>query len=357
MLTRWLLGWATIIVPSVVTAATWTPEDVRQFIVVPTDGQALTWQALPEPANKTLKYVIRDYWDQQVADSVAEVIDGGLVRIPFARPPGYYEVEFPDSGQRFGVISSPPPAEPRDPFFSIDAAMSWLVKEDALRESLVQVLRRTGIVMARERLSWAQINPARDRWEWDGSARYDKLRQCYATHDVELLEMFHDAPAWPGRIEKYPDDLVATAHAWQEISRRWHKRWEALEVWNEPDIFFGGNLPADQYVPLVKALAWVQQAAHTGTPIVGGVFAHDNAKFLDCAAANGMLDCIQVASFHTYGRALGMAELIGRYRQWLSAARSPRSAAVDYRMRPALETRAGPAAGPRRCREARWISR
>jgi len=114
--------------------------------------------------------------------------------------------------------------------------------------------------------------------------------------------MFHDAPAWLGHVAKYPDNLVATAQAWQEISRHWHEHgvFGSLErtrhlLWRQP--------AADQYVPLVKTLAWVQQRAPSGMPLVGGVLAHDNPKFMDCAAANGLLECVPVASFHTYGQA------------------------------------------------------
>jgi hypothetical protein len=50
---------------------------------------------------------------------------------------------------------------------------------------------------------------------------------------------------------------------------------------------------------------------------VGGVLAHDNSEFLACAARNGLLDCLDVVSFHTYGRALEMERLVTHYRQWL----------------------------------------
>jgi hypothetical protein len=54
-------------------------------------------------------------------------------------------------------------------------------------------------------------------------------------------------------------------------------------------------------------------------PLVGGVFAHCNHTFLETAADNGMLDCVDAVSFHTYGQAPQMAALIGDYRTWLRA--------------------------------------
>ena len=47
--------------------------------------------------------------------------------------------------------------------------------------------------------------------------------------------------------------------------------------------------------------------------------AHYHRPFLDTAAECGMLDCVDVASFHTYDRAARMQELVGKYRDWLAA--------------------------------------
>jgi hypothetical protein len=120
-----------------------------------------------------------------------------------------------------------------------------------------------------------------------------------------------------GRVGKYPDDLVAAAKAWREITARWKDYCSALEVWNEPDIFFGDNLPADQYVALVKAVSF-GAAADGGPLMVGGVVAHHNREFLSNAARNGLLDCAAVFSFHTYGRAEEMESLVADYRTWLA---------------------------------------
>jgi hypothetical protein len=123
-------------------------------------------------------------------------------------------------------------------------------------------------------------------------------------------------------VGKYPEDLLATARAWRQIAGRWQATWGALEVWNEPDISFGGLLPADQYVPLAKTLAYVRAQAGPSPvawPLVGGVFATYNRRYLDASAANGLLECVDAISFHTYDRALRMESLVTGYREWLAA--------------------------------------
>ena len=100
-------------------------------------------------------------------------------------------------------------------------------------------------------------------------------------------------------------------------AERWQSTWGAIEVWNEPDIFFGDNLPGDQYAALVKTTAYAADQAGFARPVVGGVVAHFHEAFLNSCHANGMLDAIDVLSFHTYARAPEVEELVRKYRTWL----------------------------------------
>jgi hypothetical protein len=300
-------------------AATLKPEDVDGFAVVVNQDSVLRWSVesgeLPEP----IDYTIRDYWGRPVACGRTKAAAGNSVEADVRLAQGFYEIELPATNQQFGVASLPAYAGRRDPFFCVDSALSWLVRDQEVREGLIKILRRSGVAMSRERLAWSQINPAEGKWHWETSARYDTIRRLYAQQQVGLLEMFHDAPGWAGRVGTYPQDLVATAQAWRQVVARWHSTWAGLEVWNEPDIFFWANLSADQYVPLAKMLAYVFDQERIGLPLVGGVFAHCNRTYLRNAAENGLLDCVDAVSFHTYGRALEMEALIGDYRGWLGA--------------------------------------
>ncbi len=318
MLLRTLLAAALLLGAGVVDAATLTPIHAERFFVTPGEPAVLRWQvegALEGP----VEAIIRDYCDRPVAAVPAEVTPEGTLELSLQLPAGFYDIELPAVAQRFGVMSLAAYEGRRDPFFSIDAAMSWLVGSDRVREGLVKVLNRTGVAMSRERLNWGQISPAEGQWDWDSPLHYETLRRTYAEHGVEVLEMFHGTTRWAGHVGKYPEDLVGTMRAWGQIGRRWRPTWTAMEVWNEPDIFFGGNLPADQYVPLVKTFAYAFDRAEVDVPLVGGVFAHFLPPYLDNAARNGLLENVDVASFHTYGRAPGMEDLIGKYRSWLEA--------------------------------------
>ena len=312
-----LLAAAALLIALPAGAAALKPLDVAGFHVEPNEAGTLRWRVEGETPAGPLRYELKDYAGSPAGAGEMKVGDGSaeaVVRLS----QGYYDLEVPATKQRFGVLSLPAWEDKPGGFFCIDSAMSWLVREDSVREGLIKVLRRSGIAMSRERLGWGAVQPAADKWDWQAQGRYDGLRQTCARHRVALLEMFHDAPAWMGRVGKYPDDLVAAARAWEAIAGKWHATWGALEVWNEPDIFFGANLPADQYVPVVKAVAYALHRAKVDTPLIGPVVAHYNRPWLDSAARNGLLDLVGAVSFHTYGRAEQMEALVGQYRDWLA---------------------------------------
>lgn len=317
MTTRALLWWLCLAaLAGSTTAAEYKPLAVEQFFVVPGETSLLKWHAEGEAAG-TEDYTIRDYWGQAI-DSGKALRRKGMIEVSLRLPAGFHELEFTAGRQTFGIAAIAPHNGARDPFFAIDSAASWLVHEDALRRGLVRILARSGIGMSRERVSWGQINPGPGDWQWESGRRYELLRKDCRAAGIAALEMFHDAPRWLGHVGKYPDDLVKTAAAWKSIDRRWRSTWGGLEIWNEPDISFGDFLPADQYAALVETLAWAVPAT-AEMPRVAGVFAHYHRPYLDTLARSGALDRVEVASFHTYGRALEMESLVEKYRDWLRA--------------------------------------
>jgi hypothetical protein len=200
--------------------------------------------------------------------------------------------------------------------------MTWLVRDPNERSSLVKVLRRVGIDMSRERMSWGGLEPQSGKFDWENGGM-ETLRREYARCGVKMLEMFHDAPAWTGAVKgnPYPKDLPAAFRSWSAIAARWSNTWAALEVWNEPDIFFGGDAPADQYIPLVKTIAYALDQGGAKTPLVGGVFTDGCPPvFRQGCADNGLLDHCDAISFHNYRSATSIEPLVAVHRAWLKSA-------------------------------------
>ena len=321
----------------VVGVATWTPINVTQFWVEPNEPAVFKFESESDALSGA--YVVKTT-DGEIFCEGTGTRDGKTLTVEATLPQGFWEIEFPETGQSFGVASIPPfwadPTQPenrkagqtagsgqggeriRDPFFGIDAATTWLVGSDAARDDLLFNARRMGIATYRERTSWGRIEPTPGQIDFNADRRADFVRQTAKKYDVPVLELIHDAPGWAGRVGAvYPSDLTKTADSWARIAERWAPTWNSIEVWNEPDIHFGGNLPADQYVPILKAVAQEYGRRGVETPVVGGVIAAFRDAWMDSAAENGMLDACDIFSFHSYSRAPEMVGVCLRYQRWL----------------------------------------
>lgn len=324
-------------------AATFKPLDVSEFLVEPNSEATFRFEILSQEGEKpetvdsqTLRVLDARGNVRELPKTVRH--EEETVTVTLTLPQGYWELVFGED--RFGIVALPKCDEKLDAFFAIDGALSWLVQDDTLREGIVKLARKSGIGMVRERFRLSSLAKAPGVFDWEANNRYETLRKTYKKHGVEIQELFHDAPAWMGKTKVYPKDLNAFADAAGKIAERWEPYWGAIEVWNEPDIFFGGNLPADQYVAVVKAFSYRMREDGRNTPIIGGVVAHHHEDWLAAAKASNLLDIVDIFSFHTYDRAPSMERLIGRFRDysplplWLTECGRPWKKGPD---RPPLE--------------------
>lgn len=293
------------------------PTTVGQFYVHPGVDTVLHWEVTSGTLAEPVEVVVRDLAGKDVPTVRAKLTSPRTLEATFRPTRGYFEVVVPTSGQRFGLLALPAWNGRPDPFFAIDGGLSWLVRDDKTREGLIAACARSGIGMVRERLTAGAVHPDATRWNWETPQRFDTLRQTYRAEHVALLEMAHDTPGWLGRVGKYPANLAGWADLWNGLAAHWRPGWGAVEVWNEPDISFGGDLPADQYVPLAKAMAFGFETAKVDVPLVGGATADCKPPWLDTAARGLLLDRVDAFSFHTYGSAMQMEPLVGRFRTWL----------------------------------------
>lgn len=295
------------------------PVAIDQFFMEPNRPATLQWAIQPTAPSTPLDYAITDYTGKTVAKSRTTQVHDSRIDLPLSLHQGYYEIEFTGTHERFGLCALPRPGKP-DPFFCMDSALGWLERRSEMREALAGILHRIGVTVSRERMSWDGLQPGPREWNWQTTDRYEDLRKSYARHDVKVLEMSHAAPGWMGAHEgnPYPTDLAATALAWKQIGSRWGRYWSGLEIWNEPDIFFGGNLPGDQYAALAKAVAFGLSDAPQTIPLVGGVFTDGCPDaFREACARNGLLEQLDVVSFHTYKHADTLQNMVQTYRDWL----------------------------------------
>ncbi|MDR2757208.1 MAG: beta-galactosidase [Planctomycetaceae bacterium] len=292
-------------------AVTFIPENTEQFFVSPNTKAVLRFQITSDEKIETVKFRLSGAEMRTISTRT----DGKTVSITVNLSRGFWELE--SGTQRFGIVSLPEFKGKTDKFFAIDAALSWLVSNEQLRTGLVKSAKRNGIAMIRERISWNDIEPKEGQFDWETRRRYDSLRKLYKEQGIDVLELFHNAPRWMEAIKNYPNDLVKTANSWNTIANHWNTTWGGLEIWNEPEISFGAELPADQYVPMARAIAYQLKQSGISTPLIGGVMAHFHPVWLKNAAENGLLHDMDGFSFHSYDRAPALEKLIENYRSWL----------------------------------------
>lgn len=302
------------------------PVDLGMAFVMPDAPAVLRWKAGLRGQSTRVPYVVRDYTGGEEAQADAKLDADGSVTVTRAFACGYHEIAFPEANQTFGILSLEPHTGPADPFFGIDAALTMLETRPAVRTHLVACLKRTGIAIARERLSLGSISPKPGIFNWDATERRpESMRAIYREAGVEVLDSLWGLTKSlePCLNNKHPQNLVETAAAWSPIAARFGSGWGAYEVGNEPDLDLPA-MPADQYVAVVKAGAFASDRTAPRKPVIAGAFATvPPGPYFETCAANGLLDCVDGLSFHQYDRAPAMQGQVQSYRNFLSAHGKP----------------------------------
>ena len=299
------------------TASGLEPVDYAGCFVVPQEATALRWRASDPGPKKEIPYVIHDYWGHRIAEGTVLKEQDGTFTLKRIFPRGYAEIVFPESGQTFGLVSLEPHVGPADPFFCMDASLTWLEQDPVRRDGLVRIMARSGIAMARERFD-APFGPAPGSYNWEaGGRKTGTMRNTYAEYHVPVLEILGSGKPKFGMVagQTYPQNLPVVASEWTEVARHFDNVWAGAEVYNEPDL---KTEPADQYAPMVKAFSYALAQAKSHAPLVTGVLATaPPGPYFDACAANGMLVDSDAVSFHAYDRAPDIENTVRRFRNWL----------------------------------------
>ncbi|MBN2641107.1 MAG: hypothetical protein JXR78_05615 [Victivallales bacterium] len=290
--------------------------------ISPDTETVLKFDAKGSSKGSSVQYLIRNYEGKEIAATKFLLSDDGKLGIKVKLPAGYYEIAFPQFKQTFGVMSVPVFKDKPDLFFGVDAAYSWFPR-GAAEKSLMEALKRNGVAIVRERLSWKEIgedsNPS--TWISGQGNRYLSVRKREAENGLKVLDVFHDAPVSTGadmeqrNPSRYPQELIVLNSEWLVLFKHLSPCISGMEAWNEPDDRSG---PSSDYAPLVKALAWARHEAGVDTPIVGGVFSElTSALFRDVTGKNRMLDVVDAVSYHTYSDPMAVERTIAGYRSFL----------------------------------------
>lgn len=310
----------------------WQVQSMGQFYIEPNKPALLSWHVKDSlssklPANEN--YTVADYAGKILINGQVKIDHESKLKISLQLEQGFYTLHLLASDQIFGIICQPTFTGNADPFFCVDSALSWLVVKknhytrypdfEKARQSLIGLLKRTGIAMSRERLSWGQIQKNADQWDWQSPRKFEQARKMYQDNQVPILELFHSTPAFMGHTsgKRFPNDLHAAAKGWKNIHDRWKDSWGGVEIWNEPNIDFSGNQPADQYAPLAKIICYAMNKADCKVPVGGPGVAGLDVNYIKNLGENGVLANMDYFSFHTYNHAPLIEQLVADVRKTL----------------------------------------
>jgi len=283
--------------------------DPAMSFVTPGVKSTLIWQAASKGPDAKLPFTLRDYEGKVIGEGTATVDDAGMVTLDREFSEGYAEITFADANQTFGVVGIPAHTGAADPFFALDAGLSWLEQDPAKREGLVKIAKRSGVSIVRERMGVGNVLKTNGGFDFETPRQFGTLRKVYAAQQLPILEILSPSDK-PGNLAAFTASLAG-------ISRHW-TIWGGAEASNEPDLH---PIPASDYVPLVKTMSRALKDAGSSVPVVAGAFATiPPGPYFDTCVANGMLEECDAVSFHSYDRAPAVAGIIARYRTWLGNA-------------------------------------
>ncbi|NUQ01543.1 MAG: cellulase family glycosylhydrolase, partial [Armatimonadetes bacterium] len=215
------------------------------------------------------------------------------------RPPGYYEVVAGETRLPVVVLVDPARRVPGDSRLATDNAMSWLVKPEQ-HAAMARLLRQVGVSWVRERLSWGEVQPQPETWQWKG--RTDSATDALAAEGLRVFNVFHGVPGWSraDRNSKAPPDDLRVIHRFaRTLAEHYAGKTAAWEVWNEPDISFFART-ADECAAFQKAAFLGFRAVDPELLVLGPSMAHGVAPFAEHLLANGLAHYADRWNYHIY---------------------------------------------------------
>lgn len=275
-------------------------------------GEALEF-TLKQPVVPPVEWTLRN-WRNEVLRR--ESSNGGKLLLP-PLPNGYYRLELSGfTGSRSFAVVPDPGNRPADPdlFFAMDSAQSWLARPDNnprrpenAFEVVSEVARRSGVQMVRDRMSWAETNPAPGRYEW---TYYKTNAELLAKRGIALSGMYHDAPDWTRRNTCLPVDLTATYAFAKSAAEAFRGQMTNWEFWNEQDHGFGIESAWD-YAAAFKAASLGFRAGNPeATVAVGGFAITPLLPYTDTVMKNGASEYFDIFNVHTYRPLRDFSEIL-----------------------------------------------
>ena len=160
-------------------------------------------------------------------------------------------------------------------------------------------------------VTWADIQPAPDRWEFQRLDRYVALAQ---QHGTEILLPLANTPGWaasrPDELSAYkpgnasePKQIEDWRRYVKAVAERYRGKIRDFEIWNEPNIrnHYSGSM--QKLVELACEASRIVKAVDPANRIVSpgaSAGAKGHIAYLDEFLSAGGRDCVDIVAHHFY---------------------------------------------------------
>ena len=165
-------------------------------------------------------------------------------------------------------------------------------------------------------MPWKDVEPSPGNYQW---GTWDDVIGAYSGAGIKVLLSIPKAPTWarpPGTdmsVEGPPADYATFARFLGEVAKRYQGRVQAIEVWNEQNLWYEGGgspMPPDQYVAMLSAAYQAIKAADPAMIVVSGAptpagdvggKAIDDINYLNAMYAAGLKNVSDAIGAHPSG--------------------------------------------------------
>jgi len=177
-------------------------------------------------------------------------------------------------------------------------------------------MQALGFNWVKFQMPWKDVEPSPGNYQW---GMWDELIGAYNGAGINVLLSIPKAPDWarpPGddkSVEGPPADYATFASFLGQVSARYQGRVQAIEVWNEQNLWYEGGgspMPPEQYVAMLSAAYQSIKAADPNMIVVSGAMtpagsvggaAIDDIDYLNAMYAAGVKNVSDAIGSHPSG--------------------------------------------------------
>jgi spore germination protein YaaH len=177
-------------------------------------------------------------------------------------------------------------------------------------------IQALGFRWVKLQMPWKDVEPNPGNYQW---GMWDDVIGTYSGAGIKVLLSIPKAPDWarpPGddrSVEGPPADYNAFARFLGEVALRYQGRVQAIEVWNEQNLWYEGGgspMPPEQYVAMLSAAYQAIKAADPNMIVVSGAptpagdvggAAIDDINYLSAMYAAGLKNVSDAIGAHPSG--------------------------------------------------------